>query len=144
MATKTDRVLAHKLREVVTVLNRNIRKQYSNPQQLSVNERNVVRILVNQESATPSDLCQMMSISSQFISQILNRLEQLGYISRKPSIYDRRRSEVTLTAEGKKMVENSRSEKEEWLASLISKQFTAQEKECVKEALDLLASLPTQ
>lgn len=144
MATKTDRVLAHKLREVVTVLNRNIRKQYSNPQQLSVTEKNVVRILVTQEKATPSELCTMMSISSQFVSQVLNRLEQLGYISRKPSMYDRRKSEVALTDTGKKMVENSRSEKEEWLASLISKQFSAQEKECVKEALDLLANLPPQ
>jgi DNA-binding MarR family transcriptional regulator len=141
MPTKTDRVLAHQLREVVTVLNRNIRKQYSNPQQLSVAERNVIRILVNQDTATPSEMCVMMSISSQFMSQVLNRLEELDLICRKPSLYDRRKSEVTLTKNARKAVDISRSEKEEWLAAIISKQYSSEEKECIKKALDLLGDM---
>jgi DNA-binding MarR family transcriptional regulator len=141
MATTNDQKIAHNLRDLVSTLNRNLRKQFGNPEQLSVAEENVVRILLSQEEALPSELCGQLNISSQFMSQVLNRLEKLEYISRKASKTDKRKSLVSLSKKGSHKIQQRRKEKEDLLASLISEQYNNQQKKQIAQAIDLLAQL---
>ena len=141
MASAGDQQLAHSLRDLVSRLSRNLRKQISNPEQLSVAEENVVRLLLEQEEAPPSELCAQLNISSQFMSQVLNRLEELDYVSRKPSTTDKRKSLVSMSKKGMQKIEQRRQAKEDLLATLISKQYSRQEKEIIEKAILLLARL---
>jgi DNA-binding MarR family transcriptional regulator len=144
MISKNDMAIAHSLRDLVTRMNRRLRRQLSNPEQLSITERNVLSALMHQAEMAPSELGAQFSISSQFMSQVLNRLESLRYISRKASPVDGRKTIVTLTKTGIAKVEASRAEREEWLALVISDKYSAKEKETIKAALDLLADLADQ
>jgi len=141
MTTANDQKLAHRLRDLVATLNRMLRKQLGDSEQLSVAEENVVRILINQEAALPSELCAMLNISSQFMSQVLNRLEKLDYISRKTSNTDKRKSLVSLSRKGILKIQQRRQEKADLLAALISQHFDNHEKKQIAQAMDLLAQL---
>ena len=141
MVTANDQKLAYNLRDLVSRLNRSLRKQMGNWEQLSIAEENVVRALLIQEEALPSELCAQLDFSSQFMSQVLNRLEKLGYISRKPSTTDKRKSLVSLSKDITRKLEQKRKQKEDWLASIISKQYNKQQKEQIAQAITLLAQL---
>ncbi|MDJ1502086.1 MarR family winged helix-turn-helix transcriptional regulator [Xanthocytophaga agilis] len=139
--TKTDKHLAHDLRELIVVLYRQMQKHISNEEQLSVAAQNIMYQLTQQEELLPSELCTLLNISSQYISQVFNQLESLDYIARKPSASDGRKTLVSLTMKGKLKVQQSRKEREEWLAGLIAERFSSTDKEVVKNALSLLNTL---
>lgn len=141
MFNKQDEEIAYGIRNLVTIMNKRLRKQMSNPEQLSIAEFNVLSILMTQKEAFPSELGAQLSISSQFMSQVLNRMEGLKYISRKSAPSDGRKTLVTLTKQGKQKVELSRREREEWLALMVSEKYTQEEKDVIKQALDLLSVL---
>lgn len=141
MIPASDKKIAYSLRDLVSRLNRSLRKQAGNNTQLSIAEENVIWALLTHDEALPSELCTQLDISSQFMSQILKRLEKLGYISRKPSKADKRKSLVSLTKKLKLTVEKNRKQKEDWLASLISEKFNKQQKELIAQAISLLTNL---
>lgn len=141
MFNKQDEEIAYGIRNLVTIMNKRLRKQMSNPEQLSIAEFNVLSILFIQKEAFPSELGAQLSISSQFMSQILNRMEGLKYITRKSAPSDGRKTLVSLTKQGKQKVELSRREREEWLAFMVSEKYTPEEKNVIKRALDLLSVL---
>lgn len=141
MFNKQDEDIAYGIRNLVTIMNKRLRKQMSNPEQLSIAEFNVLSILFIQKEAFPSELGAQLSISSQFMSQILNRMEGLKYITRKSAPSDGRKTLVSLTKQGKQKVELSRREREEWLAFMVSEKYTPEEKDVIKKALDLLSVL---
>ncbi len=141
MITANDQKIAYNLRDLVSKLNRSLRKQAGKWEELSIAEENVVRALLVHEDALPSELCLQLNISSQFMSQVLNRLEKLGYISRKPSATDKRKSLVSLSKDIMRKVEQKRKQKEDWLAAVISKKYNKQQKEQIMQAITLLAQL---
>lgn len=142
MSTPEDRYLAHGIRDFVTQMKRRLRKTLSNPEQLSVAELNVVSLLMDAPEMRPSELGEQLHISSQFMSQVLNRLHELGYISRKPSPADRRKMLVSLTQRGRNKVLQTRQEREDWLTELIARRYTAEEKATIQRAIELLSILP--
>ena len=137
MISKQDREMAHNLRELVRQLRRRMRKQISNPEQLSFAELKVLAQLTEGDHL-PSELCTQLNMSSQYMSQVLNGLEKLGYIARKVSSEDRRKSYALLTETGRLKVSDARREGEEWLAALIAKHYTREDKKIIRQAMDLL------
>lgn len=61
------------------------------------------------ESITPSEIGREVQLSNSTIVGILDRLEAKGYIERERSAQDRRNVNVTVTAEGRKLVEHAPS-----------------------------------
>ncbi|SRR5579862_191872 len=141
LITKYDQILARRLREEVATLHRNLRRGIRNTEQLSLAEENVVGFLVYQPGARPSELSQRLKMSSQFVSQVLNRLHTLGFICRRTLASDKRISLISLTERGKHLIELRRREKEDLLAALISDKFTNTEKRQIASAIDLLTRL---
>jgi len=142
MVTEQDKEVAHSIRDLVTRMNRRLRKQFSNPEQLSFAELNVIQLLIDNKQLLPSELCTQLNLSSQYISQVLNKLTELGYISRETVPSDKRKSYAVMTTKGYKWLADSREEKEEWLAMTISKQYSANDKSLIQEAVKLLMVLP--
>ena len=141
MVSEADKVLAHNIRDLVTKLNRRLRKQISNLDHMSITELNVFRLLIRSEKLLPSEFCAQLNISSQYMSQVLKRLESLAYISRKHSLEDKRKSFVILTKKGKKKIADSRQEREEWLAESIARSYSAADKQNIQKAVKLLVVL---
>jgi DNA-binding MarR family transcriptional regulator len=141
MVSPLDKEVAYGIRDLVTKMARRLRKQVSNPEQMSVAELNVLYLMIPTEEMLPSELSAQLNISSQYMSQVLNHLEELGYISRKPSPKDKRKTFAVLTAKGKKKINATRQEREEWLADQVSKQYSAKDKELIQKAIKLILIL---
>jgi DNA-binding MarR family transcriptional regulator len=135
-------IIGQALRDLITKMRKRLRRQVGNLGAISHSEGYVMSLLMSQQEAYPSELGTALRISSQFMSQILNRLEGLGYISRRAAPDDGRKTLVSLTKKGRRMVEESRREREEWLAAVIAEKYTAKEMKVIREALALLATLP--
>jgi len=136
-----DKAIAHSIRDLVTRMNRRLRKQISNPDQLSVAELNVIQLLMDNQ-LLPSELCTQLGLSSQYVSQVLSKLEELEYINRKTADNDKRKSYAAITEKGRKRLIDTREEREEWLATAISRQFSASDKSLIQRAVELLSILP--
>jgi DNA-binding MarR family transcriptional regulator len=136
-----DKAIAHSIRDLVTRMNRRLRKQISNPDQLSVAELNVIQLLMDNR-LLPSELCAQLGLSSQYVSQVLNKLEELEYINRKTADNDKRKSYAVITEKGRKRLTDTREEREEWLATAISRQFSTSDKSLIQRAVELLSILP--
>ncbi|HEX9508960.1 MAG TPA: MarR family transcriptional regulator [Puia sp.] len=142
MASKSDNAVVHDLRDLITRLYRRLHKEISNPEQMSFAEQNVLYQLTLKEQLLPSELFVQLNISSQYMSQVLNRLEDIKYISRTPSPSDKRKTLVSLTKSGKIKIRDSRKEREQWLADLITQNYSAEDKVLIKKSIDLLSILP--
>jgi DNA-binding MarR family transcriptional regulator len=138
MISELDKTVAHNIRDMVTKLNRSLRKRVSNMEQLLITEQNVLQLLIHTEQLLPSELCMQLNISSQYMSQVLNKLSDLKLITRKESQKDKRKSFVLLSKKGKAQIEKSRHEREEWLASAFAEHFSDQEKEIIQKAVAML------
>ena len=141
--TRFDKEVAHSVRDLVTRLNRRFRKQISNPDQLSVAELNVIQLLLDQ-ALLPSELCAQLGLSSQYASQVLIKLVDMEYITRKTSTTDRRKSYAVITEKGRKRLTDTREEREEWLATAIAQLYSASDKALIQRAVELLGMLPDQ
>jgi len=140
--TPLDKEVAFGVRDMVTRMNRRLRREISNKEQLSVTELNVIQLVFMNERLFPSELCSQLNLSSQHVSQVLNALTDLGYISREASLTDKRKTYAVITSKGSRCLKESREEREEWLAKGIAEQFSSEEKAIIQEAIALLAQLP--
>ena len=89
----------------------------------------------------PNELAAMEKITNQSISQILNHLAELGYIKRRLSKEDKRKSFISLTAKGSLVINQVRNEKDNWLYQAITTSCTAEEIAALKKALTPLKKL---
>ena len=80
---QNNRQLASDLRTVITRLVKKLRTKSAATGNMSLTERSVISLLDLHKELLPSELASMEKITTQSISQILNHLEELGYINRK-------------------------------------------------------------
>jgi DNA-binding MarR family transcriptional regulator len=141
MQQNKDLQLASELRTVVSRLVKKLRKKSVTGQQLSLTERSTISLLHQHKELQPSELAAMEKITNQSMSQILNHLLELYYISRKASDTDKRKVLISLTENGEKILSQLRSERDEWLAKAIKKTCTNEEEELIKKAIGPLTKL---
>ncbi len=89
------------------------------------------------EAPTVQDLAQVMGSSHQNIKQILNKLEQKGFVSVEPDIEDRRKLRISLTEYAAVTGEKYRAKEEEFMAGL----FDGVEEEEAKQAFLTLSKM---
>lgn len=71
------------------------------------------------EAPTVQDLAAVMGSSHQNVKQILNKLEQKGYVSVVPDEADRRKLRISLTGYAGEMAEKYRRKEEEFMTGLF-------------------------
>lgn len=140
MVTK-ELELASELRTVVTRLIKKMRRESVTAQHLSLTERSTLATLLNNGQMVPSELATSEKITNQSMSQILNKLWDLGYIDRIASEQDRRKILISLTEKGTHIIEQVRSERAAWLASAITATCSAEEQELLKKVIGPLTKL---
>ena len=92
-------------------------------------------LLYEHKALLPSELAAMEMITNQSMSQVLNHLFELGYITRVPSAIDKRKVNISLSEEGEKIFLQFKNERDEWLFNAIEKTCTQEEKELLKKII---------
>lgn len=133
--------LASELRTIVSRLMKKLRSKSSVTGRLSLTERSVIKTLDQHKELLPSELAAMEKVTTQSMSQILNRLFALGYISRRSSDTDKRKIIITLSAGGRDLLHQTRNERDEWLSKAISETFSENEQEMLSKLMKPLSRL---
>ena len=135
MAQHPDLELASELRTLFTRLIKKLRKEPVTGQHLSLTERSTMSLLYQQKQMLPSGLAASEKITNQSMSQILNHLFELGYITRTASDTDKRKVLISLTKTGEETLLRVRAERDEWLAKAISDSCNEEEINLLKKVI---------
>jgi DNA-binding MarR family transcriptional regulator len=133
--------LASLLRSAISSLHKGLRKQTQAANTYSMTEIETIAHLHKSDKLLPTELAALTRVKTQSMSLILKKMEEAGIIKRTPSTEDKRKVYISLTASGKKTVEKTRYEKDEWLTTIIEKSLSAKEKELLIKALSVLNKL---
>lgn len=137
----TDLQLASDFRTVVTRMIKKLRTKNTTGDELSLTERSVLGLLLEQKEMLPSELAVAEKITSQSMSTIINHLLQLGYINRKASQTDKRKVLVSLTKAGQDVISKRRHERDEWLQHAISETLSQREQDMLRKLMEPLQRL---
>lgn len=138
---QTGTQLASDLRMVVTRLIKKLRNKSSTSETLSLTERSTIALLDQHKQLLPNELAAMEKITTQSMSQILNHLLELGYITRKTSLDDKRKAIISLSKAGQDVLYKVRHERDEWLSKAIAETCTVKEQELLRRAIGPLTKL---
>jgi DNA-binding MarR family transcriptional regulator len=141
MTEQKDTLLASELRTVVTRLIKKLRKQSSTAAQLSLTERSTIALLDQHGELLPNELAAMEKITTQSMSQILSKLQEMELIKRRISETDKRKAIITLSDPGRTMLYQVRNERDEWLNKALEATCTAEEKALLKKVIGPLTKL---
>ena len=141
MAQHSDLELASELRTLLTRLIKKLRRESATGQHLSLTERSTMSLLYQQKQLLPSELAASEKITNQSMSQILNHLLELGYISRTASETDKRKVLISLTKTGEETLLRVRAERDEWLAKAINDSCNEEEISLLKKVMEPLKKI---
>lgn len=133
--------LASDFRTVITRLIKKLRIKSETGAKLSLTERSTIALLDQHKELLPSELAAMEKITTQSMSQILNHLLELGYIHRRISKTDKRKSIISLSKAGQNILYKVRNERDEWLNKALQETCTDKELELLRRAIVPLTKL---
>ncbi|MFF8865003.1 MarR family winged helix-turn-helix transcriptional regulator [Streptomyces sp. NPDC015139] len=107
---------------------------------VSLSGVSVLARLARTGSDSPGSLADLERVRPQAMAGTLAGLEQRGLVSRAPDAADGRRAIVSLTEEGRAVLEQRRSESVARLARALD-EFTPPERQALRDALPLLDRL---
>jgi len=136
-----DNELASRLRVSMSRLLKVIRSEVKHDESLSLTERSTLSMVYQYPKILPSELAAKEKVTSQSMSQIINKLYHNSYIKKIPSIEDKRKVNITITSKGKGFIELKRNKTKEWLAKAISEKTTEAEKEILLNAIIVITKL---
>jgi DNA-binding MarR family transcriptional regulator len=110
---------AARIRRGVVRLNRRLRQERGDGG-LSPNQLIVLGHLHRNGSATPGEVAVAERQRPQSLTRAFGELEAEGLIAREPSAVDRRRSVLTLTAAGRRALDQDMAERDVWLAGALA------------------------
>lgn len=122
-------------RATMNQLVKKLRKQSPSGQHLSLTERSTMAQLYQSGSLLPSELAANEHITNQSMSQVLNKLDELGYILRTPSGTDKRKVNISLTEKGSAVWAQLKHERDEWLHKAITSVCTPEEQDLFRHII---------
>src|SRR5947207_5741606 len=130
--------LAQSLRLAVMRLARRLRQQ-SEPD-ITPSMLSALSTIERHGPMTLSELAAYERVQPPTITSVLGRLESAGLIARDTDVDDRRVSWVSLTPDGRRLVEANRSKKTEFLTKGLNK-LDSRDREALARALPILERL---
>lgn len=138
---QSNRQLASDLRTVVSRLIKKLRHKSTSAEKLSLTERSTMALLDQHRELLPGELAAMEKITSQSMSQIIHHLLELGYIVRRISDTDKRKSIISLSRTGQAMLYKMRNERDEWLSGALINACNARDQDMLRRAIGPLTRL---
>jgi DNA-binding MarR family transcriptional regulator len=144
MNTKSDHrqaanaaALAQELRALFGKLKRRLREQ-AHVGDLTPSQVSVLLRLEKDGPATASSLARAEGMRPQSIGPIIAALEAAGLVSGAPHPTDGRQTILSLTAACRKLVQDGRAARQDWLSRTIQARLSLQEQKDLAAAVELL------
>ena len=96
--------------------------------------------LERHESMTPGELAEHEKVQPPSMTRVIAVLEERGLVRREPHATDRRQVVLTVTADGRELVERVRLRREAWLAQRLE-DLTHQERQILLAAAPILEKI---
>jgi DNA-binding MarR family transcriptional regulator len=141
--TRTDAGLANGLRISVSRLARRLRVERAGglaESALSDTQVTVLAVLERQIAMTPGELAEHEKVQPPSMTRVIAALEERGLVRRAPHPTDRRQVVLTVTGEGKRLVNHFRRRRDAWLAMRL-RELTPQERAALRAAAPILEKL---
>jgi DNA-binding MarR family transcriptional regulator len=129
--------LAQELRALFGKLKRRLREQ-ANVGDLTPSQVSVLLRLEQDGPATASSLARAEGMRPQSIGPIIAALEAAGLVSGAPHLTDGRQTMLSLTAACRKLVQEGRTARQDWLSRTIQARLSPPEQEDLAAAVELL------
>lgn len=127
--------LADRLRLGLVRLSRQLRRQ--DPPGLSVTLYSALATVADRGELAVGELADSEGVPSSAATRIADRLEEAGYVARRPNPRDRRGVNVVITPAGRRLVERRRKRGNAWLAARLAG-LTPGQRQALAEALGAL------
>ena len=142
--TRTDAGLATALRISVSRLARRFRAQRTTSGMteavLSETQLAALSALEGHQAMTPGELAEHEKVQPPSMTRVIAVLEERNLVLRSPHPTDRRQVILTVTEEGRTVVQRVRRRKDAWLARRLA-ELTAQERATLRAAVPILEKL---
>ncbi|MEU1308269.1 MarR family transcriptional regulator [Streptomyces cinnamoneus] len=133
--------LAGRTRDSVSALARRMRQERP-AHGLGLTSTSVLSRLDRLGPLSPKDLAVLEGVQPQSLTRQLASLEERGLLTRRPHQQDGRQVVVEITGAGRRLVQDDRRTRDEWLAQAIARRLTPVERDVLAAAnklLDLLS-----
>ena len=142
--TRTDAGLATALRISVSRLARRLRAQRTTSglteAVLSETQLAALSALEAHQAMTPGELAEREKVQPPSMTRVIAVLEERNLVQREPHPSDRRQVILTVTAEGRALVNRVRRRREAWLAQRLQ-ELTTEERAILRAAAPILEKL---
>jgi DNA-binding MarR family transcriptional regulator len=108
---------------------------------VTLSEVSVLSRLNRDGAASPGSLAELERVRPQAMASTLATLEERGLVSRRPDAADGRRVVMTVTAAGRRLLADRRSESVRRLTTVLEDEFTPAERRRLLAVLPLLDRL---
>jgi DNA-binding MarR family transcriptional regulator len=129
--------LASALRPGVLRLGRRLRQLRDDSLDLNGNQLSAMAVLMNEGDKLMGELAAAEKVQPPSMTRIVNGLEALGYVARRPDPADRRQCLVTLTPAGREVLLANRRRRDAWLAVRIA-ELSPAERHVLRQAVPIL------
>jgi len=142
--TQTDPGLATAMRISVSRLARRLRVErlgLGGPETaLSDIQLAALAALERKGSMTPGELAEHEKVQPPSMTRVIAVLEERGLVLREPHSTDRRQVILTVTPDGRDLVQRVRRRREAWLAQRLQ-ELTAEERQILRQAAPILEKI---
>src|SRR5437660_3008623 len=139
--TRTDAGLATALRISVSRLARRLRAQRTasgmTEAVLSETQLAALSALEVHQAMTPGELAEHEKVQPPSMTRVIAVLEERGLVLREPHLTDRRQVILTVTQDGRDLVQRVRRRREAWLAQRLQ-ELTPEERQILRQAAPIL------
>lgn len=141
---RSDTGLATALRISVSRLARRLRVERLMPElaepALSDTQLAALATLERHGAMSPGDLAEHEKVQPPSMTRVIAALVDWGLVTRAPHLTDRRQVILTVTPQGRSLVQKVRRRKEAWLARKLA-ELSPQERAILREAAPILEKL---
>jgi len=142
--TQTDPGLATAMRISVSRLARRLRVErlgLGGPETaLSDIQLAALAALERKGSMTPGELAEHEKVQPPSMTRVIAVLEERGLVLREPHLTDRRQVILTVTPDGRDLVQRVRRRREAWLAQRLQ-ELTPEERQILRQAAPILEKI---
>jgi DNA-binding MarR family transcriptional regulator len=131
--------LANDLRPVLLRLNRDLRRELA-PLGITAGQAALLHAIATGNGVGVRELAEGERLSRPRVTAAVDRLEAMGLATRTRSDADRRRVELAVTDEGRRVLRSARRRRTAWLAARLA-QLDPAERASVEDALPALERL---
>ena len=143
-AVQTDAVLATAMRISISRLARRLRVERlglgGTETVLSDIQLAALAALARHDSMTPGELAEHEKVQPPSMTRVIAVLEERGLVRREPHATDRRQVILTVTDDGRNLVQRVRRRREAWLAQRLQ-ELTPDERQILRAASPILEKI---